>query len=135
MTDHNAQPIGENRRRNLALLPLVVLTLTYGAIFFYDPDRVESGSTFFHTAAQVIAVLILAMAIEPRVRTVLGEDIPASRIIGAQLWIYLLLGELAAFVGAAGGFPDLSLELASLTGASLAGGFTAVALAAFFGSD
>jgi hypothetical protein len=137
----------------VSLVPAVIFI---GFVMAFDTFELP-GRNYYATAAQVIPVLVVALALEARAQKVFPNDQPARTALKIQLFLFLLLGEAAAFLGMSGALGGegtsrdhthphvngaeegmvattdfLSNLLAALTGAGLIGGFLVVVLVAIF---
>jgi hypothetical protein len=106
--------------------------------------------SFYTTSAQIIPILVVAFAVESRAVSFMAQ--PQAKIYRAVLFLFLLIGELSALLGASGALRGngsitdsafatgyvaasglLSNVLAGATAAGLVGGFVMVAILALSG--
>jgi len=97
-TRGNAQDQSEAAIPISLLLPLVLAVAA--GIFVYTSDTALPVPGFYGVAAQIIPILMIAFALEGRATEQLSE--PQMGIYRAQLFLFLLVGEVFALLGASG---------------------------------
>jgi hypothetical protein len=84
----------------VALLLPILAAATTGIVVYSSSTSTLPKPQFYEIAATVIAVLVVAFAVEDRADRLFSEA--NMRVYRAQLFLFLLGGELFAFLGASG---------------------------------
>jgi hypothetical protein len=130
----------------IALLVPLVLAIVTG-VLIYSAHGELPVAQFYVLAAQIIPILMIAFALEGRATALLSD--PQIKFYRAQLFVFLLGGEVFALLGASGalrgetstlayaqgyvGVGHWSNAIAAGTAAGLAGGFAMLTVLALSG--
>jgi hypothetical protein len=145
---HQAEDgLGRNVTIPVSLALPIVLAAIAGIFIYFTDEGVLPVSQFYGTAAQIIPILMVAFALERRAIEFVSD--PQARIYRIQLFLFLLVGELFALLGASGalrdpdhpkafaagsvGGQDWSNVIAAGTAAGLVGGFALLTVLAVSG--